>query len=75
MLNSNLTGKSTKNKIKVHLNWYMQDITSEIALNEGATRRDEDLSWIVCRVSASQIGRSCDLLKLRSVVISSEAQV
>ena len=46
----------------------MQDITSEIVLNGGATRDKGDLSCIICQALASQIGRSCDVLKLCSVV-------
>ena len=62
--------------IKIH------SISNEVALNERAKRMDEHLLQkaeaardMVCRASASKIGSSCDLLKLRSVVISSEAQV
>ena len=46
----------------------------------GLCRQITRVQWSVSRVimpwaATSQIGRSCDLLKLRSVVISSEAQV
>jgi len=54
----------------------MQDIALRLHWKKEQKEKMKTQSWgIICQASASQIGESCDLFKLCTVVISSEAQV